>query len=86
MLKLPLTMSGQATLVPPMEEILMQLNGEQKKLLEWVEAKQPIIGLFHVMTNIAPMISSGLIETRPVPRSKGQLVITDAGRVALTLH
>jgi hypothetical protein len=64
----------------------MQLNGEQKKLLEWVEAKQPVIGIFHVMTDIAPMIDGGLIEARPVPRTKGQLVITDAGRAALTLH
>ena len=62
----------------------MELNGHQKKLLQWVEAKQPVIGLFHVMTEIKPMIEVGLIENRPVPRSKGQLVITDAGKAALT--
>jgi hypothetical protein len=64
----------------------MQLNGEQKRLLEWVEAKQPVIGIFHVMTDIKPMIDNGFIESRPVPRSKGQLVITDLGKAALTTH
>lgn len=62
----------------------MSLNGEQKKLLEWVEAKQPVLGLFHVMTDLAPMIDEGFIEKRPAPRSKGQLVITDAGKAALS--
>ncbi len=64
----------------------MQLNGEQKRLLQWVEAKQPVIGIFHVMTDIKPMIESGFIENRPAPRSKGQLVITEAGKAALTTH
>jgi hypothetical protein len=62
----------------------MELNGQQKKLLQWVEAKQPVIGMFHVMTEIKPMIDGGFIESRPAPRSKGQLVITDAGKAALT--
>ncbi len=62
----------------------MELNGQQKRLLQWVEAKQPIIGMFHVMTDIKPMIDHGLIEAKPTPRSKGQLVITDAGKTALT--
>ncbi len=62
----------------------MELNGQQKKLLQWVEAKQPVIGMFHVMTEIKPMIDVGFIENRPAPRSKGQLVITDAGKAALT--
>lgn len=61
----------------------MQLNAEQKKLLEWVEAKEPTLGIFHVMTDLKPMIDGGFIESRPIPRSKGQLVITDAGRAAL---
>ena len=64
----------------------MQLNGEQKRLLEWVEAKQPVIGMFHVMTDIKPMIDGGYIERLPVPGSKGRLVITDMGKAALTLH
>jgi hypothetical protein len=64
----------------------MQLNGEQKKLLQWVEARQPIIGMFHVMTDIKPMIDNGLIESRPASGAKGQLVITDAGKAALTVH
>jgi hypothetical protein len=62
----------------------MELNGQQKKLLEWIDAKQPVIGLFHVMTDIKPMIDHGFIEARPIPRSKGQLVVTDAGKAALT--
>ncbi len=41
----------------------MQLNVEQKKLLQWIEAKQPVIGIFHVMTDIRPMIDKGLIES-----------------------
>ena len=61
----------------------MQLDGQQMKLLQWVEAKQPVIGIFHVMTDIKPMIDQGFIENRPVPRSKGQLVITDAGKAVL---
>ena len=61
----------------------MQLNGQQKKLLEWVEAKQPVLGLFHNMENIKPMIDGGFIENRPVPRAKGQLVITLAGKALL---
>ena len=38
----------------------MQLNLEQKKLLRWVEAKQPVLGIFHVMTDLRPMIDKGL--------------------------
>ncbi|UDL94896.1 MULTISPECIES: hypothetical protein [Lichenihabitans] len=64
----------------------MQLNGEQKRLLEWVDAKQPVIGIFHVMTDIKPMIDNGFIEARPSPRAKGQLVLTDLGKAALTTH
>ena len=61
----------------------MELDGHQKKLLEWVEAKQPVIGLFHNMQNIKPMIDGGFIESRPVPRMKGQLLITAAGKAVL---
>ena len=64
----------------------MSLDRDQRKLLQWIEAKQPVIGLFHNMTNIKPMIEGGLIESRPVPRSKGQLVIPDVGKAALTAH
>jgi hypothetical protein len=64
----------------------MQLNGEQKKLLEWIRAKEPVIGLFYVMSNIQPMIEGGLIERRPAPRSHTQLFITDVGEAALTTH
>ena len=64
----------------------MSLDRDQRKLLQWIEAKQPVIGLFHNMANIKPMIEGGLIESRPVPRSKGQLVITDVGKAALTAH
>ena len=64
----------------------MSLDREQRKLLQWIEAKQPVIGLFHNMENIKPMIEGGLIENRPAPRSKGQLVITDQGKAALTAH
>ena len=53
----------------------MQLSSEQKKLLEWVRAKKPMIGLFYVMSNIQPMIEGGLIERRPAPRSHTQLLI-----------
>jgi hypothetical protein len=67
-------------------EAKMQLNGEQRRLLQWIEAKEPVIGVFHVMTDLAPMIRDGLIENRPVPRSKGQLVLTEAGKAALTKH
>ena len=62
----------------------MQLNGDQRDLLKWVEAKEPVLGVFHNMANIKPMIDGGFIETRPVPRTKGRLVITDAGKAALT--
>ena len=34
----------------------MQLNVDQKKLLRWIEAKQPVIGIFHVMTDLRPMM------------------------------
>ncbi len=61
----------------------MQLNAGQKKLLEWIEAKQPVLGMFHVMTDLKPMIDGGFVENQPTPRSKGRLVITDAGRAAL---
>ena len=61
----------------------MELDNHQKRLLEWVEAKQPVIGLFHNMANINPMIDRGFIESRPVPRTKGQLLITAAGRAVL---
>ena len=64
----------------------MQLNGEQRKLLEWIEAKQPVIGLFYVMTDIKPMIETGLIEKQPAPGSRNKLVITEQGREALTRH
>ena len=60
----------------------MQLNAGQKKLVEWVEAKQPVLGMFHVMTDLKPMIDGGFIESRPTPRSKGRLVITEAGKAA----
>jgi hypothetical protein len=63
----------------------MQLNVEQKKLLRWIEAKQPVIGIFHVMTDLRPMIDKGLIESRPVVGAKGRLVITDVGKTALTV-
>jgi hypothetical protein len=63
----------------------MQLNLEQKKLLRWIEAKQPVIGIFHVMANLRPMIDKGLIETRAVVGTKGRLVITEAGKTALTV-
>ena len=36
------------------------------------------------MTDIKPMIDGGYIESRPTPRSKGQLVITDLGKAAIT--
>jgi hypothetical protein len=61
----------------------MQLNVEQKKLLRWVEAKQPVLGIFHVMTDLRPMIDKGLIESRPVVGAKGRLLITEVGRNAL---
>jgi hypothetical protein len=61
----------------------MQLNVEQKKLLRWVEAKQPVLGIFHVMTDLRPMIDKGLIETRPVVGAKGRLLITEVGKNAL---
>jgi hypothetical protein len=61
----------------------MQLNVEQKKLLQWVEAKQPVLGIFHVMTDLRPMIDKGLIETRPVVGAKGRLLITEVGKNAL---
>jgi hypothetical protein len=64
----------------------MQLNTEQRKLLQWIEAKQPVLGFFHVMTDLKPMIDGGFVEAKPTPRSKGQLVITDAGKAALTAH
>ncbi len=61
----------------------MQLNVEQKKLLQWIEAKQPVLGIFHVMTDLRPMIDKGLIETRPVVGAKGRLLITEIGKNAL---
>ena len=65
------------------ERRVMQLNVEQKKLLRWIEAKQPVIGIFHVMTDLRPMIDKGLIESRPVAGARGRLVITDVGKTAL---
>lgn len=64
----------------------MQLNAEQKKLFEWIETRQPKIGFFHVMTDFKPMIDKGLIESRPIYGAKGQLVITNAGKAALTIN
>ena len=61
----------------------MQLDVHQQKLLRWVEAKEPVLGIFHNMSEIKPMIEGGFIENRPVPRQKGQLVLTQAGRAAL---
>ncbi len=61
----------------------MQLDNNQQKLLRWVEAKEPVLGIFFNMSELDPMIHSGFIEKRPVPRQKGQLVLTDAGRAAL---
>ena len=61
----------------------MHLEPSQKKVLEWIEAPQPVIGLFHVMTDIKPMIETGLVERRPVLPSKTQLVITNLGKAAL---
>lgn len=77
-----LTMAVQAA--ASQKEADMQLNGEQRRLLQWIEAKEPVLGVFHVMTDLAPMIREGLVESRPVPRAKGQLVITEAGKAALT--
>ena len=67
------------------KSVVMQLNVEQKKLLRWIEAKQPVIGIFHVMTDLRPMIDKGLVESRPVVGAKGRLVITDVGKTALTV-
>jgi hypothetical protein len=61
----------------------MQLDVHQQKLLRWVEAKQPVLGIFFNMSELNPMIHGGLVEKRPVPRQKGQLVLTEAGRAAL---
>ena len=61
----------------------MQLDVHHHKLLRWVEAKEPVLGIFHNMAEIKPMIEGGFIENRPVPRQKGQLVLTEAGRAAL---
>lgn len=61
----------------------MQLDSHQEKLLRWVEAKEPVLGIFHNMSEIKPMIEGGFIENRPVPRQKGQLVLTEAGKAAL---
>jgi hypothetical protein len=61
----------------------MQLNVEQKKLLQWIEAKQPVLGIFHVMTDLRPMIDKGLVESRPVVGKRGQLLLTEIGKNAL---
>ncbi|WP_237478574.1 hypothetical protein [Lichenibacterium dinghuense] len=61
----------------------MQLDTNQTKLLRWVEAKEPVLGIFFNMSELDPMISGGLVEKRPVPRQKGQLVLTEAGKAAL---
>ena len=61
----------------------MQLDVHQQKLLRWVEAKEPVLGIFFNMSELDPMIAGGFIEKRPVPRQKGQLVLTPAGRTAL---
>lgn len=61
----------------------MQLDTNQQKLLRWVEAKEPVLGIFFNMSELDPMIHGGLVEKRPVPRQKGQLVLTEAGRAAL---
>lgn len=61
----------------------MQLDINQQKLLRWVKAKEPVLGIFFNMSELDPMIADGLLEKRPVPRQKGQLVITAAGCAAL---
>lgn len=61
----------------------MELNDSQKRVLKWVESQQPVIGMFHVMTEIRPMIAGGLVEQRCLMPSKRQLLITEAGRAAL---
>jgi hypothetical protein len=38
----------------------MQLNVEQKKPLQWIEAKQPVLGIFHLTTDLPPMIDKGV--------------------------
>ena len=61
----------------------MQLDVHQHKLLRWVEAKEPVLGIFFNMSELDPMIAGGFIEKRPVPRQKGQLILTQAGRAVL---
>ncbi len=61
----------------------MQLDNNQQKLLRWVEAKEPVLGIFFNMSEFDPMIHGGFIEKRFVPRQKGQLVLTEAGKAAL---
>ena len=49
----------------------MQLDVHQTKLLRWVEAKEPVLGIFFNMVELDPMIHGGFIEKRPVPRPEG---------------
>ena len=62
----------------------MQLNTSHRKVLEWIDAQQPVIGMFHVMTDIKPMIEEGFVERRKVLPAKSQLILTDRGKAALT--
>ena len=40
----------------------MQLDNNQQKLLRWVEAKEPVLGIFFNMSELDPMIRDRFIE------------------------
>jgi hypothetical protein len=61
----------------------MEITESRVRVLEWIATRQPVIGVFHVMTDIAPMIAHGLVEQRNIAPAQRQLTLTDDGRAAL---
>ena len=61
----------------------MELTDSSIRLLQWVETREPVLGMFHVMTDIRPLVTRGLIQIETIVPSRRKLRITDAGRAAL---
>jgi hypothetical protein len=61
----------------------MELTESRMRVLEWIATREPVIGVFHVMTDIAPMIAHGLVEQKKIAPAQRQLMLTDDGRAAL---
>jgi hypothetical protein len=61
----------------------MELTDSTLRLLQWISSREPVLGMFHVMTDIRPLIAEGLIEMETIVPSQRKLRITEAGRARL---